>query len=135
MIRRPPRSTRTDTLFPYTTLFRSGVLGMSELLLGTDLDARQRGYTESISNAGNPLMRLVNDALDLARIEAGKPELHARPFDLPALARDVAPFIEPQTRNRTLGFARPLAASPPPPVGGHAAPLRPRPANLVGPPR
>ena len=53
----------------------TGVLGMSELLLGTQLDARQRGYTESIRNAGNHLLRLVNDALDLARIEAGKLEL------------------------------------------------------------
>src|SRR3546814_15998949 len=73
----------------------TGVLGMSELLLGTDLDARQRGYTESISKAGNHLMRLVNDALHLAPLEAGKPELHARPSDLPALVRDVVPFLQP----------------------------------------
>src|SRR3546814_18510048 len=65
----------------------TGVLGMSELLLGTDLDARQRGYTESISNAGNHLMRLVNDALDLARIEAGKLEHDASTFDRSAERR------------------------------------------------
>src|SRR3546814_15487814 len=118
MIRRPPRSTRTDTLFPYTTLFRSGVLGMSELLLGTDLDARQRGYTESISNAGNHLMRLVNDALDLARIEAGKPELDARPFDLHAVVREVVALMEPTARQRGLRFAPSLAAATPPWVRG-----------------
>src|SRR3546814_15301455 len=81
----------------------TGVLGMSELLLGTDLDARQRGYTESISNAGNHLMRLVNDALDLARIEAGKLDLDARPFDLPAPVRDVVSLMEPQPRRHGLG--------------------------------
>src|SRR3546814_7086312 len=86
---------------------------MSDLLLGTDLDARQRGYTESISNAGNHLMRLVNDALDLARIEAGKLELDARPFDLHALVRDVVALMEPQARKRGLGFEQSLAADTP----------------------
>src|SRR3546814_14379926 len=75
----------------------TGVLGMSELLLGTDLDARQRGYTESVSNAGNHLMRLVNDALDLARIEAGKLDTVARPFNLHALAPDVVAMLATQT--------------------------------------
>src|SRR5690606_8991395 len=45
----------------------TGVLGMSELLLETPLDARQRSYVESIRRAGDHLLRLVNDALDLAR--------------------------------------------------------------------
>ncbi len=67
----------------------TGVLGMSELLLGTPLDARQRSYAEAIRRAGDHLMRLVNDALDLARIEAGKLELDALPFDLHALVDDV----------------------------------------------
>src|SRR5690606_28374541 len=49
----------------------TGVLGMSELLLDTSLDSRQRSYVESIRRAGDHLLRLVNDALDLARIEAG----------------------------------------------------------------
>src|SRR5699024_3087785 len=49
----------------------TGVLGMSELLLETRLDDRQRRFTESIRDAGEHLLRLLNDALDLARIEAG----------------------------------------------------------------
>src|SRR5690606_22282683 len=59
----------------------TGVLGMSELLPGTGLDARQRGYAVAIRRAGEHLMRLVNDALDLARTEAGKLELVEQPFD------------------------------------------------------
>src|SRR3546814_5514505 len=110
----------------------TGVLGMSELLLGTDLEPRQRGYTESISTAGNHLMRLVNDALDLASIEAGKLELDARPFDLHALVRDVVALMEPQARKRGLGFEQSLAADTPRWVRGDAVRLRQILLNLLG---
>ncbi|KAG1077996.1 hypothetical protein G6F40_016897 [Rhizopus arrhizus] len=63
----------------------TGVLGMSELLLATPLDPVQRSYAGSIQQAGSHLLRLVNDALDLARIEAGRLELDLRPFDLAGL--------------------------------------------------
>src|SRR5690606_30603588 len=53
----------------------TGVLGMTELLQSTPLDERQKGYTDAIQRAGTHLLRLVNDALDLAKIEAGKLEL------------------------------------------------------------
>ena len=53
----------------------TGVLGMSELLLGTALDPRQRSHVDAIRRAGEHLLRLVNDALDLARIEAGALQL------------------------------------------------------------
>src|SRR5690606_7706018 len=88
----------------------TGVLGMSELLLGTALDERQRGYTESIRNAGGHLMRLVNDALDLARIEAGKLELDDSPFDLHRLVQDVAALMEPVARKRGIAFRQSLDA-------------------------
>lgn len=110
----------------------TGVLGMSELLLGTDLDARQRGYTESIRNAGDHLMRLVNDALDLARIEAGKLELDASAFDLHALVGDVVALMEPVARKRGLAFEQSLAADVPRWVRGDAVRLRQIMLNLLG---
>ena len=110
----------------------TGVLGMSELLLATDLDARQRGYTESIRNAGDHLMRLVNDALDLARIEAGKLELEARPFDLHALVADVVALMAPVARKRGLRFEQSLAADTPRWVRGDAVRLRQILLNLLG---
>ncbi|MDN5782604.1 MAG: ATP-binding protein, partial [Luteimonas sp.] len=110
----------------------TGVLGMSELLLGTQLDPRQRGYTESIRNAGDHLMRLVNDALDLARIEAGKLELDARPFDLHALVRDVVALMEPVARKRGLGFVQALAPDTPRWLRGDAVRVRQILLNLLG---
>ena len=68
----------------------TGVLGMSELLQGTALDARQRSHVNAIQRAGEHLLRLVNDALDLARIEAGKLELANADFALRPLLDEVA---------------------------------------------
>ena len=82
----------------------TGVLGMSELLLGTGLDERQRGYAESIRRAGDHLMRLVNDALDLARIEAGKLELDPQPFDPRVMIQEVAALTGPLAQRRGLAW-------------------------------
>src|SRR5690606_9861657 len=82
----------------------TGVLGMSELLLGTRLDERQRGYAESIRRAGDHLMRLVNDALDLARIEAGKLELDPQPLDPRVMMDEVAALTGPLAQRRGLAW-------------------------------
>ncbi len=73
----------------------TGVLGMSELLLSTSLDANQQGQVQSIRRAGEHLLRLVNDALDLARIEAGRLELDAVDFDLDTLVEEVVALMRP----------------------------------------
>jgi len=68
----------------------TGVMGMAELLLATPQTEQQREYTEAMQRSGGLLLKLVNDALDLARIEAGKLELEPAPFDPRTLAEDVA---------------------------------------------
>lgn len=73
----------------------TGVLGMSELLLSTSLDKKQQGQVHAIRRAGEHLLRLVNDALDLARIEAGRLELEVADFDLDALVEDVIALMRP----------------------------------------
>ncbi|WP_372360358.1 two-component regulator propeller domain-containing protein [Xanthomonas axonopodis pv. poinsettiicola] len=83
----------------------TGVLGMSELLLKTALDTRQRSYTESIRRAGAHLLRLVNDALDLARIESGRLELDLQPFSVRQLVAEVESLMAPLAQERGLRFS------------------------------
>lgn len=110
----------------------TGVLGMTELLLRTGLDDRQRTYAEKIQGAGDHLMRLVNDALDLARIEAGKLELVARPFDLLAVFDEAAGLVEPIARKRGLAFRRHVDAQTPRWLLGDAGRVRQILLNLLG---
>ena len=77
-------------------------------------------------------MRLVNDALDLARIEAGKLELDAQPFDLHALLRDVAELMAPNARQRGLAFHQSIAVDVPQWLRGDAVRIRQILLNLLG---
>lgn len=66
----------------------NGVLGMSELLLGTSLSAKQRDYVLTIHSAGNELLNLINEILDISKLESGQIELDDVQFDLNALIED-----------------------------------------------
>ncbi|WP_372015535.1 hybrid sensor histidine kinase/response regulator [Pseudoxanthomonas sp. 10H] len=110
----------------------TGVLGMSELLLATPLDPRQRSYIESIRRAGEHLMRLVNDALDLARIEAGKLELDVQDFDLRALVAEVAALMAPGAEQRGLAFHVNVAGDAPRWLRGDPVRVRQILLNLLG---
>jgi signal transduction histidine kinase/ActR/RegA family two-component response regulator len=83
----------------------TGVLGMSELLLTEPLPARQRHRVESIQRAGQHLLRLVNDALDLARIESNRLTLQDEPFDLHVLLDEVAAMLRAQAQAKGLVFS------------------------------
>jgi ligand-binding sensor domain-containing protein/signal transduction histidine kinase/CheY-like chemotaxis protein len=110
----------------------TGVLGMSELLLGTSLDMRQRGYAESIRNAGNHLLRLVDDALDLARIEAGKLQLDPQPFAPRVLVADVVALMAPVAQRRGLHFDGVVAADVPEALHGDPLRIKQVLLNLLG---
>ncbi|HEX7071028.1 MAG TPA: ATP-binding protein, partial [Rhodothermales bacterium] len=66
----------------------NGVIGMTELLLDTPLSRAQREYVDTISNSGESLLRLINDILDLSKVEAGKLELNHQVFDVEELAHE-----------------------------------------------
>eukprot|EP01035_Chromulina_nebulosa_P000120 gene120-biopygen90 len=66
----------------------NGMLGMVELLGQTELTEEQRRYADTVSRSGTALVGLINDVLDLSKIEAGRIELENRPFEVAGLVRD-----------------------------------------------
>ena len=67
----------------------NGVLGMTELLLNTQLDQEQRRFAENVRRSGESLLTIINDVLDISKIEAGKFELQSIRFDLRELFEDL----------------------------------------------
>ncbi len=82
----------------------TGVMGMAELLLNTPLDNRQQDYTRAMQRSGKMLLKLLNDALDLVRIDAGRLELEPAPFDPRQLAEDVAQLEQGLAWSKGLRF-------------------------------
>ncbi len=102
----------------------TGVLGMAELLQAGQLQPRQRQQVQAIQRAGEHLLRLVNDALDLARIEAGKLTLEDAPFDLHELLDEVAALLQPLAQAKHLAFALLRAPGTPRALRGDAGRVR-----------
>jgi len=89
----------------------NGVLGMSELLLDTHLDATQRRYAESVLRSGRHLLGIINDILDFSKIESGHMELESVEFNLGDLVEDaVAMFVQPAEEK---GLELAIQLSPP----------------------
>ncbi len=110
----------------------TGVMGMSELLLETPLQETQRGHVHSLRQAGNHLLRLVNDALDLARIEAGKLELLSQDFDPRALVEETVALTRPLAEKRGLSFVAEVAPELPEALRGDPVRVRQILLNLLG---
>jgi signal transduction histidine kinase/CheY-like chemotaxis protein/sugar lactone lactonase YvrE len=82
----------------------TGVLGMAELLQASELSLQQRHRVNAIHRAGQHLLRLVNDVLDLAQIEAGKLRLNDEAFDVRALIEEVCELLRPLAEIKKLVF-------------------------------
>ena len=88
----------------------NGVLGMARLLDGTDLSPEQRDYVKALKESGDHLLGLINDVLDLARLGAGKLELHPAPMEVESLLRQVAELMSPRAQEKGIEVA--WAAAP-----------------------
>jgi PAS domain S-box-containing protein len=80
----------------------NGVIGMSELLLATPLNAQQRRYAWLAKSSGDMLLSLINDILDFSKIEAGKLELEEVPFDLRYAVESVAASLASRAEGKGL---------------------------------
>ncbi|MBU6246404.1 MAG: response regulator [Xanthomonadaceae bacterium] len=96
----------------------TGVIGMAELLLATPLQAGQREYAQAMQRSGTMLLKLLNDALDLARIEAGRLELEPAPFAPRQLLDDVARLVGGQAQAKGIEFRLDVAPDLPPRLVG-----------------
>ncbi|MBU6246403.1 MAG: response regulator [Xanthomonadaceae bacterium] len=110
----------------------TGVMGMAELLLSTPLRPEQSEYAQAMQRSGAMLLKLLNDALDLARIEAGRLELELAPFDPYELLQDVARMTAAQARGKDIGFTLEAAAGLPGRLVGDAMRIKQILLNLTG---
>jgi signal transduction histidine kinase/ActR/RegA family two-component response regulator len=82
----------------------NAVIGMTELLMNTDLDENQREMVATVHESGEHLLGLINSILDISRIEANSMELHVRPMQLRVLCSEVHQMIRPQIAGKDLSF-------------------------------
>jgi PAS domain S-box-containing protein len=102
----------------------NGVIGMTELLLDTELDALQRDYAETIRDSGTSLLTVINDILDFSKIEAGKLELEQLDVDLRDTFEDVARLLSIQAHAKGLEVTAQIDAKLPHLVKGDAGRIR-----------
>ena len=91
----------------------NAIIGLSHLALRTDLDDRQRDYISKIHDAGTGLLGIINDVLDMAKIEAGKIEIDERETSIELILQRVANLLSPQLINKNLELTFRLAVDMP----------------------
>ncbi|CAN7157246.1 response regulator [Mesorhizobium sp. LjNodule214] len=80
----------------------NGVLGMAELLAKSDLDPKQKTFTDIIVKSGNALLTIINDILDFSKIDAGQLVLDPAPFNLAEAIEDVATLVSTRAKEKDL---------------------------------
>ncbi|MEX0845379.1 MAG: response regulator [Balneolaceae bacterium] len=78
----------------------NGIIGMNDLLLESDLESEQKEYAELVKYSAKALMGIINDILDLAKVEAGKMEIEVIPFDLRDSLKELKKLLEFSAQNK-----------------------------------
>jgi len=110
----------------------NALLGVADLLAQTELSARQRLHVQVFRESGQALLALINDLLDLSRIEAGRLELHPAPFDLHEALTKLADLMRVRADDKGLNLVLDIAGGLPANVFGDRLRLEQALMNLVG---
>jgi len=110
----------------------NGILGMTALSLETELTQEQRDYLEAVQTSGKNLLQIVNDILDLSKIEAQKLDLEAVPFELSRTVEETVRALAPRTQEKGIEILFHVSSALPWSVIGDPVRFRQVLTNLIG---
>jgi len=110
----------------------NGVIGMTELLLETPLEGEQRDHALTIRHSADALLTVINDILDVSKIESGKMAVERTSFDLRALMNEVAGLLQPRAQEKGIALTCTCPHDLPERLQGDPVRLRQVLTNLVG---